>query len=140
MKCDFCGYDGYESGKDYGGYGNAPHNVKLYKHYKMNLCDRCVDKINSVRNGMDIDEYWEDCDAIEAGFKPFPKNKEMPKYHIQCFNEIERINRKLKELYDIEKEYYLESNTDYSMYKGKSAIDTIRRAIEEIEKKYAERI
>lgn len=140
MKCDFCGYDGYESGKDYGGYGNAPHNVKLYKHYKMNLCDRCVDKINSYHNGEDVDTYWEDEDAINSGFKPFP-DKEIPNYIADCIGDLEYIHRKFSELYKIEAEYYhTPSIWEHRKHDVESNIRTIKSVIEKIEKKYSERI
>ena len=56
-KCEHCGYDSTESEF---GYCNT-----YYHQYGMILCDRCTDKSTD-------DWYWDDEDAVKAGFKPFP--------------------------------------------------------------------
>ena len=60
MKCDHCGYIE----------GNL--SVEYYHRYGCNLCDRCIDKHNSVANGRDVDEYWTDEDAAKDGLCEFP--------------------------------------------------------------------
>ena len=141
MKCEFCGYEGYDENKEYPkDYKLFPHNVKLYKHYKMYLCDRCVDKINSCYNGEDIGTYWEDEDAIKSGFKPFPRHKEIPEYVEECTGDLEYIHRRISELYEIEKKYYYDPLTwDYEKYNAESSIGTVKRVIEKMEEKYAKR-
>lgn len=141
MKCEFCGYEGYDENKDYSkNYKTFPHNVKLYKHYKMHLCDRCVDKINSYHNGSDIDEYWEDEDAIKSGFIHFPRHKGIPEYVPECSEDLKYIYRKLSELYEIEKKYYYDPDVwDYEKYNAESSIGTVKRVIEKMEEKYAKR-
>lgn len=52
-------------------------NTKYYNQHKMILCDRCVDKLNSLMNGKDADEYWEPEDAKRDGFPDFPYGKAM---------------------------------------------------------------
>ena len=141
MKCQFCGYDGYDDNQVYG-QSNCPFAVKLYRHYRMYLCDRCVDKINSYHNGQDIDEYWEDEDAIECGFKPFPKGKEMPDYKICCYKELEYIKIHLQKLWSIENEYYdaSESYRESLKEQGEFYIKTVLQCVEKMKEKYEERV
>lgn len=60
MKCDHCGYVE----------GNL--SVKYYHRYGCNMCDRCIDKHNSIANGRDVDEYWNDEEAARDGLCEFP--------------------------------------------------------------------
>ena len=73
-ECQFCRIEAtkFKSGED------VPYNfiaVNYYHTHLMHLCDRCVDKLNSYRNGRNIDEYWEEADAKRCGYPPFPYRK-----------------------------------------------------------------
>lgn len=52
-------------------------NTKYYHQHKMILCDRCVDKLNSLMNGKDVDEYWEPEYAKKDRFPEFQYEKAM---------------------------------------------------------------
>ena len=49
--------------------------VRYYYHHLMHLCDRCVDKLNSFKNGYDVDDYWLPEDAKRCGYPEFPYRK-----------------------------------------------------------------
>ena len=73
-KCHFCNVK-YTPPDEF---GNYPYNfivVKFYHRHLMYLCDRCVDKLNSYRNGTDIDDYWLPKDAKRCGYPDFPYHK-----------------------------------------------------------------
>ena len=63
--------------------------MRYYHRYSMVLCDRCIDKLNSIHNGQHIDEYWTDEDAKKDGLTKFPR-KDLPKYNYQ--NQLEYSN------------------------------------------------
>jgi hypothetical protein len=60
--------------------------ITYYHRYSMVLCDRCIDKLNSVHTGQHIDYYWTDRDAEKDGLTVFPR-KNLPKYNHQ--NQVE---------------------------------------------------
>lgn len=62
-KCKLCGVQPTEENQNY-----SQH----YQFHNDILCDRCVDKLNSITNGRSIDEFWLDKDAIRHGYPPFP--------------------------------------------------------------------
>lgn len=50
-------------------------DIKYRTAHNLVLCDRCIDKINSYKNGYDVDEYWTDEDAKKDGLPKFPYHK-----------------------------------------------------------------
>ena len=63
-QCEFCGV--VESEEIY---------VKYRSYFKLCLCDRCVDKLLSVANGRNVDEFWEEESASKFGYPDFPYHK-----------------------------------------------------------------
>jgi len=76
-RCEFCGNEQVPLSSDelYKAKFAKSCNTEYYHHHKLILCDRCVDKLNSLMNGRDADEYWEPQDAKRDGFPPFPYEK-----------------------------------------------------------------
>lgn len=131
-KCEFCGYEETTS---------PTYAVKRYNHYDMKLCDRCVDKINSYHNGKDIDEYWEDDDAIRCGFEEFPRNKTFPEYRITCEKELCRICGELNSIISIDEKYngFDDQSKKFAKYEVKSSVNHIKDMLNKILEKYEER-
>ena len=68
IACEHCGVDERIT-------GNTLHRAIYYPRHNKFLCMRCVDKLNSLKNGKSVDEYWGKEDAKREGFPEFPMSK-----------------------------------------------------------------
>lgn len=59
MKCQCCGTQQYE------------HHVTTHELMGLDLCMRCTDKLLSLINGRDVDEFWDAEAAERNGYEPF---------------------------------------------------------------------
>ena len=77
-KCEFCKLEQTPERRDSDDSKYAEFCGIKYRHqHRLILCDRCTDKLNSLMNGKDVDEYWEPEDAKKDGFPDFPYGKAM---------------------------------------------------------------
>lgn len=89
VKCEWCGYDCSKYVEN-----ESIFLSNEYRYaYDMILCDRCTDKFNSVANGRDVDEYWEERDAKRDKLPPF--NYNMPEIDNKRLEEMD-IYKKLR--------------------------------------------
>ena len=95
--CEHCGYDSSVS--------NTAYNVKYYHHFKLALCDRCVDKSHYPK-----DNYWEDKDAKKSGFPvpfkyPAPVVDGVVKQELNEYRKSKRVMETMSELKSAIEEY-----------------------------------
>lgn len=72
-QCEFCGFK-----------VTSEIDVWMYERYNnMQLCDRCVDKIDFINNGHDPKNTWTDEYSRRYNLKPFPVKNVYPTPNIK---------------------------------------------------------
>ena len=90
-KCQYCGTE------------------KCYPEYRhaigMNLCMRCIDKLLSLINDRNVDEFWKDEYAIKEGLEKFviPSAYEITyfKKRVELMGPVKRLDYNFRKGYDL---------------------------------------